>query len=256
MRAGRFHTSFKIPAVPDKSLDRNDASNFNLGWTDGVHLTVPVHEHWRAHLVGQFNSRQGNGNTTRPPLDFSDTGSRASVFAALEASENPGPVIQRMLALTWMPDSLATEGVASEQRSDYITVTVKTAAAWPLGHTGTRLIAAGEVGHAINRPNRTTVGLTGDHEVSGNGFQAGLSLYDIRPNHHLGLVYGRTQAGWLISNDYRNNDELAELRYQHRFNPDLTMEIRYRWRRELELPADTHRPRRDRDFYIRATLRF
>jgi hypothetical protein len=256
MRVGRFHTSFKIPMVPDKSLDRNDASNFNLGWTDGIHLSGPVHDHWRAHLIGQFNSRHGNGNTTRQPLDFSDSGSRASVFAALEATNNPGPLIQRMLSLTWMPDSLATQGVASEQRSDYLTVTLKTAAAWPLGHAGTRLITAGEIGHAINRPERSAVGLSGNQEVSGNGFQVGLSVYDIRPNHHLGLAYGRAQAGWLISNDYRNNDELIELRYQYRFNPDLSMEIRYRWRRELELPADTDRPRRDKDAYARITLRF
>ena len=256
MRLGRFYTSFKIPMVPDKSLDRNDGSNFNLGWTDGIHLQLPVANHWRAHLIGQFNSRRGNGNTTRPPLEFSDSGSRTSLFAALEATENPGPLIQRMLSLTWMPDSLATQGVTSEQRSDYLTVTLKTAAAWPLGHAGTRLIAAGEIGHAINRPDRAAMGLNGDQEVSGNGFQVGLSAYDLRPNHHLGLVYGRAQAGWLISNDYRNNDELVELRYQHRFNPDLSMEIRYRWRRELELPADTNRPRRDQDTYARITLRF
>ena len=119
-----------------------------------------------------------------------------------------------------------------------------------------RLVAAGEIGHALNRPDRNVVGLTGSDEVSGNSFQTSLNLVDIRPGHSLGTVYGRVQPGWLISNDFRNNDELAELRYQYRHSSDLSIEIRYRWRRELEIPLSAPRERIDRDMYARVTLKF
>lgn len=256
IRFGRFITGFNLPVVPGKSLDRNDASNFGIGWTDGVHLRIPVRTGWRMHLIGQANSPKGTGNTVRGPLDFTDRSSRASLYAALEATENPGPLTMRMLSLTWMPDTLAHEGADSPARRDYATLVARTAAAWPLGDSGMRLVAAGEIGHALNRPARRVLGLTGKKEVSGNAWQASLNLFDIHPGHHLGIVYGRVQPGWLISNDFRNNDELAEIRYQWRPSPNLSTEIRYRWRRELELPVDTNRPRRDRDIYARVTLRF
>ena len=30
---------------------------------------------------------------------------------------------------------------------------------------------------------------------------------------------------------------MAELRYQYRYSRDLSIEVRYRWRRELEIPV-------------------
>ena len=256
LRLGRFSTAFNLPIVPGKSLDRNDASNFGIGWTDGVYLQLPIGENWRGHLIAQANHRRGTGNTIRGPLGFSESTSRISGFAALEATRHPGPFIMRMLSLTWMPDSLAEQGLSQAARKDYLTVAAKAAAAWPLGDAGMRLLAAGEIGHAFKRPERQVIGLSGQQQVGGNAWQASLNLMDIHPGHNLGAVYGRLQGGWLISNDYRNNDELAEIRYQWRPNPDLSMEVRYRWRRELELPAGLERPRRDRDVYARVTLRF
>ena len=256
IKAGRFQTNFNLPTVPDKSLDRNDSSNFGIGWTDGIHLDLPVSKNWRAHLITQRNDRKGTGNTIRGPLDFQDSDSRVSFFGALAASEHPGPFIMRMLTVNWMPDSLAEEGTGQPSREDYITVTAKVAASWPLGQKGMRLVAAGEAGHALNRPERSVVGLTGSNEVSGNSFQASLNLFDIMPGHNLGMVYGRAQAGWLISNDFRNNDELAEIRYQWRYSPALSVEVRYRYRKELELPVTATRERRDRDMYARVTFKF
>lgn len=256
VRIGRFQSNFNLPVVPGKSLDRNDASSFGVGWTDGFHLEVPVMESWRVHLIGQANDRKGTGNTIRGPIDFRDSGSRASVYAALAADDHPGPFIMRMLTLNWMPDSLAENGLAQNAREDYLTLTAKAAVAWPLGDNGMRFVAAGEIGHALNRPDRNVVGLTGSDEVSGNSFQTSLNLVDIRPGHSLGTVYGRVQPGWLISNDFRNNDELAELRYQYRPSSDLSIEIRYRWRRELEIPLGAPRERIDRDMYARVTLKF
>ncbi|MFU8832547.1 MAG: porin [Wenzhouxiangella sp.] len=258
VRAGRFQTSFNLPVVPAKSLDRNDSSGFGIGWTDGVHVQRLITPAWRGHLIAQVHSRgaNGTGNTLRTPLDFTDSSARAGLFAGLQAEQNPGPLILRMIGLTWLPDSLASEGQTSEHREDFLALTTKLAASWSVGPAKTRLVAAGEFGHALNRPRREVVGLSGDRQVSGNAWQLAASAYDIRPGHHLGVVYGRAQAGWLISTDFRNNDELAEIRYQRLIRPGLTVETRFRWRRELELPEFEQRQRIDRDIYIRLNARF
>ncbi len=254
-RIGRFQTGFNLPVVPGKSLDRNDSSNVGIGWTDGFHARTRLSEQWNAHVIGQLNHRSGAGNTVRPPLDFERRSSRFGTWVAIESVENPGPMIMRLFSVHWVPNALAAEGVESERREDYLTAAVKLAAGWTLGSRGTRLVMAGEVGHAINRPERSVVSLPGKGRVSGNGFQASANLFNILPDHHFGMVYGRTQGGWLTSNDYRNNDELLEFRYQRRFAPHWSMEIRYRWRRELETRIGAERLQTDEDVYVRLTWR-
>lgn len=86
-------------------------------------------------------------------------------------------------------------------------------------------------------------------------WQGALNLYDIRPGHHLGAVYGRVGGGWLLSGSFRGNDRLAELRYQWRMSRRWSFEGRYRLREEIRLPAAAERPREDRDFYLRLTAR-
>ena len=255
LRSGRFQTGFNLPIVPGKSLDRNDSSNVGIGWTDGFHLRSRVSERWSTHLIGQINQRKGAGNTVRAPLDFERRSSRIGTWFAVEAIDNPGPMIMRLFSINWVPDGLAAEGTAGDHRDDYLTATAKTAAAWPLGRRAMRLVLAGEVGHAFNRPERSVVGLPGQGQVAGNGFQASANLYDMRPGHHIGMVYGRAQGGWLTSNDYRSNDELFEIRYQRRFAPNLSMEIRYRWRRELEQRIGADRLQLDEDVYVRLSWR-
>lgn len=67
------------------------------------------------------------------------------------------------------------------------------------------------------------------------------------------MVYGRVESGWLISNDFRNNDDLYEVRYQHYFAPELRMDIRFRIREEIERRIGSQRPQQDRDLYVRFT---
>ncbi len=254
-RLGRFQTAMNLPVVAGKSLDRNDSSNVGIGWTDGFHWQARIGDAWQSHLIGQFNHRRGAGNTVRPPLDFSHSGSRLGGYFALEATDHPGPLVMRVFSVNWIPDALAVEGRESERRKDYVTATVKTAAAWPVGEHGTRLLVAGELGRAFNRPSSEVLSLPEGQSVSGNAYQLSANLFDIRPGHHLGAVYGRAGAGWLTSNDYRNNDELFEIRYQRRFRPDLSVEIRYRWRRELERRIGAGRLQVDEDVYARITWR-
>lgn len=255
LRLGRFQTAFNLPVVPGKSLDRNDSSNVGIGWTDGFHLELPMGDSWRAHWIGQLNHRRGAGNTVRSPLTFDDHDSRLASYVALEASRPVGPISWGLISLNWMPDALAPLGTASRQREDYLTASAKAAATWPLGNAGMKLVAAGEVSHAFNRPRKAVMQLDGSGDAGGSGYQASINLFDFLPAHHLGLVYGRAQAGWLISNDYRNNDELAEVRYQHRFTPALSLEVRYRWRRELERRIAAGQLQVDRDVYARITWR-
>jgi hypothetical protein len=121
LRVGRFQTQFALPGVPSKGLDRNDSPNIDVNWTDGVHLDLPVAGDWRGHLIAEHRHRRGSGGVTRAPLDFSDSDSRVSMFAGLQNTKPWGPVDHRMLSLSWMPASLASEGLASPVREDYLT---------------------------------------------------------------------------------------------------------------------------------------
>lgn len=254
-RVGRFQVQFALPGVASKGLDRNDSPNIDVNWTDGVHLELPVAGDWRGHLIAEHRHQNGSGGVARPPLDFSDSDSRVSMFAGLENNKAWGPVDHRMLSLSWMPASLASAGLASAEREDYLTVDARISATWPLREEGLRLVAGFEAGYAFATPTGAAVGTGQAGDSDGLAWQAAASLYDIAPGHHLGVVYGRTGAGWLISPDFRNNDELSEIRYQRRFNKNTSLETRVRERREIEHPVGT-RARVDHDLYVRVTHRF
>jgi hypothetical protein len=256
LRLGRFQSKFELMGVAAKSLDRNDSTNIDVTWTDGMHLQYRVNPDWRAHLVLQHNHRRGSSSTTRAPLDFSDSGSRVSMFAGLEAIGSSGPVVQRMLGLSWWPSALARDGVAASQRSDFVALTARGALAWPAGEGDRRWLLAAEAGHAPTTPRGRVVGTGSAAPAGGNAWQVSANLEHLRPGHHVGVVYGRVDAGWLISPDLRNNDELAEVRYQWQLRAGLSMEARYRWRQELDVPATAEGPRVDRDVYLRVSARF
>lgn len=255
LRLGRFQTSFNLPVVPDKSLDRNDSSNVGIGWTDGVHWQARLGGGWESHIIGQFNHRRGTGNTVRGPLDFSDGSSRLGTYLALRSTERLGPLSMRMLSLNWIPDALATHGVDDSRREDYLTMTAKAAAEWPVGDAGTRFVLAGEYGHAFNTPQRSTMRVGTIDDVSGDGFQISANLFDFRPDHNIGFVYGRVESGWLISNDFSENNHLYEVRYQHYFMPQLRMDIRFRIREEIDRRLGAEQKQEDRDMYLRFTWR-
>lgn len=255
MRVGRFQTAFSVPGVASKGLDRNDSPNTDVNWTDGVHLDMPVAGGWRGHVIGQYRNRKGSGAVAREPLDFSDSGSRTTLFLGLQNKEQLGPVTQRMLSLTWMPDSLAEHGLADPSREDYVTIDARVAAEWPLHAGGARLVTGVEVGYALETPRDAVVGTGGDGDAGGLAWQVQASVYDFAPKHHIGVAFGHVDAGWLLSPDFRPNDRAAEIRYQWQFLPKTSMEARLRERRELEHPIGT-RARVDRDLYVRVTHKF
>lgn len=255
LRVGRFQTTFTVPGVASKGLDRNDSPNLDVNWTDGVDLDVPVAGGWRAHLIGQYRNAKGSGGVAYAPLDFSDDNSRATLFLGLENRQRWGPIMLRMLSLTWMPDSLADRGLANPSRKDYVTIDARVAAEWPLGSGGPRLVAGAELAHAMETPRDAVTGTGGTGAAGGLAWQVQVSVYDFAPRHNIGVAIGHAEAGWLISPDYRPNDKSMEIRYQWQFLKNTSMEARVRERRELEHPAGT-RARVEHDLYVRLTHKF
>lgn len=251
---GRFQTSFGLPALNSKNLDRKDSSD--IGWTDGLYWQSPVGGGWEAHLIAQLNHRHGTGNTVRRPLNFDRSGSRISGWAGLRSTERVGPVRLRMLSLFWMPDTLAPQGIAQARREDYVAAIAKLAADWTLSNGVTRFGLGGEFGHAFNRPDRQAMRLEGPGDVGGNGWQLTASLFDFRPGHDLGLVWGRAEAGWLLSGKLRENGDLLELRYNYQLPHGFLLSARARLREDLQLQQGAERLQRDRNFRLRLSRKF
>jgi hypothetical protein len=82
------------------------------------------------------------------------------------------------------------------------------------------------------------------------------SATDFAPGHSIGVNYGRTGAGWLLSPQYRPNEELIEIRYMWRPERFPQFEPRIRRRQELDQLVDTARKRTQYDFFVRLTWRF
>jgi hypothetical protein len=255
IQLGRLQTGPTLRGVAGKALDRNDSTNVGINWTDGLYAERRLAAGWRGHFLLQYQDRAGIGQATAAPLDFSRGGSRIGSYAAIDG-EADGIWVQRRLAVTWKPDALAPQGLADSARKDYLALDAKLAAAWPIGSSGTRLLLAAEIGYAPNRPDRSVLATGGSGKASGLAWQTTVNFMDLAPGHHLGFVYARIGAGWLLTSDFRGNDELSEVRYQWRITPKWSMEARYRLREEIKIPAAAARAREDTDVYIRLTARF
>lgn len=254
LRAGRFQGKFALKGVASKSLDRNNSPNTDINWTDGLHLTYGTQAAWRSHLVLQSNASNGSGQVARAPLTFDDNGSHLTVFAAVEAAEPLGPVTQRLFTMTWMPSTLATDGLDAPARDDYFAFTTKLFAEWPVGPMRGGLGA--EFGYAPETPAAALYDPADTGDADGLAWQFSVNLWDFAPGHNIAFVHGKVFAGWLLSPDFRNNDRLMEVRYQWRISSKWTMTARLRQRQEIDVPADTPQLRVDDDFYLRFTTRF
>ena len=255
LRVGRFQSVFRLADVTGKSLDRRDSSNVSVNWTDGIHLQYNLGPAWRTHLILQYNERGGTGSVARAPLDFSASGSRITTFAGIESNARLGPVKQRVIGLTWMPDSLASEGIDQARRDDYVALTTRGTAEWPIGASDIRGVIGVEFGYAPNTPRREVMG-AGEGRSGGLAKQFSMNLLDVIPRHDIGFAYGSIDPGWLISPNFRANELLLEGRYRWRITDAFTMEVRLRRREERYLPEGVGRPRIDDDAYLRLTSRF
>ncbi len=260
LRIGRQTHSIRLPLIVNRSLDRDTSVNVDIGWNDGIQLIQNIAGGWKGNLFMQYNSRKGNGTANRGPTDFRDSDSRISYYAGVRNDDALGPVFFRQLGVNWSPDTLAPDGLNAPRREDYITASGKLAAGWDvggkLGAEGTRFVLGGELGYAFEQPTEATMRIGGDGDVGGWAWQLGADLRNFVPRHNLGVLYGRVQAGWLITPGFRENEDYLELRYIFQINKGLAWELRIRQREELERRLGALDARTDRDVRTRLTWRF
>ena len=254
---GRMETKFVARGgVFAKSLDRNDSNNLRVNWTDGLHSTFKAKNGWESHMVLQYNSKDGPSTVRRDPLDFSDSRSRVSYFYGLENLETNRLLVQRAIDITYLPSSLLSNGQLDSRLEDYLTIVARAASRWPVRSEGWRIRMSTEVGYASNTPTKTAAGIIGTGDADGLAWNITVSVMDFVPNHSIGINFAKTEAGWLLSPQYTDNERLFEVRYMWQPTDQLTLDVRGRWRDELRQQI-IEEPDRDRfDFYARFTWSF
>ncbi len=252
---GRLQTRFVLRGgVYAKSLDRNNSNNVNVNWTDGLQATYRARNGWNSSFVLERNARDGTGSIRRGDLDFDHSSARNTYFAGFENITRWGPISQRGFDVSYFPKSLLKDGDPNGRREDYWGFVGRLMFRWPQRSAGARLRTGTEIGYAPETATSTAANL--DTSVSGLAWNIVASIMDFRPRHNIGINYAQTGAGWLLSPQYRQNEELFELRYQWRPKSFALLEARVRWREELEQQIGTLQKREEFDFYLRATIEF
>ncbi len=258
LAAGRLQTKFVTRGgVFAKSLDRNNSHNTSINWTDGLHSTARFRRGWVGHVIIEHNNEDGTGSVRRSPLDFSEGNSRFTQFIAFENLQPWGRIVQRALDISYLPNSLLTDGRLSGRREDYWAVVGRVAARFRLPNApgDRRMRIAGEIGYAPNTPTRQAVNTGTSGDADGLAWNVSASLMEFARGHSVGLLYGRTGAGWLLSPQYRDNEEQIELRWSWRPTPSLVIDARVRRREELSRLVTASQRVEALDVFVRATWR-
>lgn len=254
---GRMQTKFVTRAgVYAKSLDQNNSNSFTINWTDGIHGAYHLPNESTIHFIAEYNDKEGASNVRRSPLDFTRSSARWGYFMAWESLKRRGPITQRGIDITYLPSALRTEGGISSPVDDYIGIVARVAAARPFGDKGRRWNVSGEIGYAPETPTLSALNIPGDDKADGLAWAVTASIMDLWPRHSIGLNYAHTDAGWLLSPQYQNGEELLEARYIWRKEKSFAVEVRARWREDLDQQIDQARKRDGVDFFVRATVGF
>jgi hypothetical protein len=254
---GRMQAKFVARGgVFSKSLDQNDSNNLRVNWTDGLHATFKARNGWESHAVLQYNAEEGPSTVRRDPLDFSDSGSRVSYLFGFESLQEKRRVVQRALDVNYLPASLLMDGQVDGRLEDYWAIVTRLAARWPVRSESWRFRLSGELGYAPNTQSKAAAGILGTGDADGLAWNVTASVMDFVPNHSIGINYAETEAGWLVSPQYNNNERLFEIRYVWRPNGRLTMDVRVRRRDRLRQPIIEDLDQISLDFYIRFTWSF
>jgi len=254
---GRLQTKFTTRAgVYAKSLDRNNSNAFNINWTDGIHGAYHLPNESIIHFIAEYNDKNGASNVRRSPLDFSSSSARWGYFVAWESLTRLGPFTQRGIDITYLPSSLPTEGDLSGPVDDYVGIVARMAISRPFGDKGRRWNVTGEVGYAPETPTKAALNLAGDGDVDGLAWAVTASVMDVWPSHSFGINYARSDPGWLLSPQYRDNEKLFEIRYLWRKTENLMIDARMRWREELDQKLSESQKRDEVDYFVRFTWGF
>jgi hypothetical protein len=73
------------------------------------------------------------------------------------------------------------------------------------------------------------------------------------PGHSAGINYGYTDAGWLLSPSYRQNEGTFTVRYHWRPRPRVQLEVQARWREENDQWVNAVQKRETFDWRARLT---
>ena len=93
-------------------------------------------------------------------------------------------------------------------------------------------------------------------DAGGLAWNITASVVDFLPKHSIGINYAETEAGWLVSPEYRNNERLTEIRYMWRPNDRMTVDIPARLREDLQQRIIEDTDRDGFDFFMRFTWPF
>ncbi len=113
-----------------------------------------------------------------------------------------------------------------------------------------------EVGYAPTTQTQQEAGIVGSGDADGLAWNITASIMDFLPSHSIGINYARTESGWLLSPQYGKNEQLFEIRYMWLHSQQLTLDIRGRWREDLEQLLTADQKRRSFDIYVRLTWGF
>jgi hypothetical protein len=242
--------------VFSKSLDQNDSNNLSINWTDGLHATFKMRNAWESHMVLRYNSSDGPGTVRRSPLDFSDSASRVSYLFGFENLQEKRRLVQRALDVSYLPKSLQTTGQADGPLEDYWAIVARAAFRWPVREDSWRIRISSELGYAPNTQTKAAAGIVGAGDTNGLAWNVTASVMDFVPKHSIGINYAQTEAGWLVSPQYRGNERLIELRYMWRPNDRMAVDIRGRRRLDLRRRIIEVSSGDLFDFYMRFTWNF
>ncbi len=164
--------------------------------------------------------------------------------------------MQRALDVSYLPSSLQTDGQADGPLEDYWAIVARAAVRWPVRADSWRIRFSSELGYAPNTQTKAAAGIVGTGDTNGLAWNVTASVMDFVPKHSIGINYAETEAGWLVSPQYRGNERLIEIRYMWR--PTDRMAVDIRGRRRLDLRQRIIEvPNADRfDFYMRFTWNF
>ncbi len=238
------------------ALTRLTSPNMSVNWTDGLSLRYWSERGWVSKFIAQYNDEDGSSTLTRPPLDFEDGDSRMSWFYSLESAVPWGPITQRGFDVTYMPSALLADGSRDGDIEDYWNFVGRVSSQWPLDAGASSFIMAGQIGYAPETPNKTAIGTGAGGDTGGWAWQVEASWMNFLPGHSIGVNYGVTEPGWLLSASYRPNEDTLVFRYHWRPVPRAQIEIQGRWREDRDQLVGSVRKRDTFDYRLRMSWAF
>jgi hypothetical protein len=240
--------------VFSRSLDRNNSNNTNVTWTDGAHFVLRRRRGWEGHIIVDHNQEDGSGSVRRGQLDFSPSSARISYFAGTENRVPLGPIVQRSISISYLPNALMVDGDIDGRRETYIGYVGRMAFRWPMQSEGPFFRGGFEIGYAPNVTTADAANLASAPDKLAWNVTA--SIMEFRPRQSLGVFYSRTGAGWLLSPNFAQNEESFEIRYVWRPRNFPAIDFRLRWREDIEQQTNANNKRERIDAFLRLTWQF